>query len=160
MAAETLVSGPRISGVRIEPRMLLAISIAVSFFLLAAVTAIGQAVIERTLRPAGRFVDADGGPLHIAELDHANTSEAPLVLLQGASGNLEDMRLVLGETLARRWRVLLFDRPGHGLSSRSGGADDASPARQAALIHDALGRLGVTRPILVAHSLGGAVATA
>ena len=46
------------------------------------------------------------------------------------------------------------------MSSRSGGADDASPMRQAALIHDALGRLGVKRPILVAHSLGGAVATA
>ena len=70
------------------------------------------------------------------------------------------MRLALGETLAKRWRVLLLDRPGHGLSSRSGGADDASPMRQAALIHDALGRLGVKRPILVAHSLGGAVATA
>jgi pimeloyl-ACP methyl ester carboxylesterase len=141
--------------------MLLAMSIVVSFVLLAAVTVAGQAVIERSLRPAGRLVEAGGGTLHIAEMGvPGSADEAPLVLLHGASGNLEDMRLALGETLARRWRVLLLDRPGHGLSSRSGGVDDASPARQATLIHDALGRLGVKRPILVAHSLGGAVATA
>ena len=125
----------------------LTISIVVSFVLLAAITVIGQAVIERTLRPAGRFVGAGGGTLHVAELGNDTANEAPLVLLHGASGNLEDMRIALGETLAKRWRVLLLDRPGHGLSSRSGGADDASPMRQAALIHDALGRLGVKRPI-------------
>ena len=112
--------------------MLLAMSIVVSFVLLAAVTVAGQAVIERTLRPAGRLVEAGGGVLHIAEMGvPSRANEAPLVLLHGASGNLEDMRLALGETLARRWRVLLLDRPGHGLSSRSGGVDDASPARQA-----------------------------
>ena len=100
--------------VRIARRMLsLTISIVVSFVLLAAITVIGQAVIERTLRPAGRFVER--GRRHLARRRTAATStanEAPLVLLHGASGNLEDMRLALGETLAKRWRVLLLDRPG------------------------------------------------
>ena len=68
---------------------------------------------------------------------------APVVLLHGASGNLNDMRIALGDRLASRYRVILVDRPGHGWSDRPGGSADASPARQAALIHQALERIGV-----------------
>ena len=69
------------------------------------------------------------------------------MLLHGASGNLADMRVALGDRLAARYRVILVDRPGHGWSDRPGGSADASPARQAALIHQALERIGVTRAI-------------
>ena len=62
--------------------------------------------------------------------------------------------------LAARYRVILVDRPGHGWSDRPGGSADASPARQAALIHQALERIGVTRAIVVGHSWSGALATA
>ena len=53
-----------------------------------------------------------------------------------------------------------MDRPGHGWSDRPGGSADASPARQAKLIHEALTRIGVTRAIVVAHSWAGVLATA
>ncbi len=56
----------------------------------------------------------------------------PVVLLHGASGNLHDMRIALGDRLAAHDRVILIDRPGHGWSDRPGGAADARPARQAA----------------------------
>jgi pimeloyl-ACP methyl ester carboxylesterase len=82
------------------------------------------------------------------------------VLLHGASGNLADMWLALGERLAARYRVILIDRPGHGWSDRPGGVADASPAAQAELIHDALGVLGIKRPIVLGHSWSGALATA
>jgi pimeloyl-ACP methyl ester carboxylesterase len=82
------------------------------------------------------------------------------VLLHGASGNLQDMRLALGDKLASRYRVILIDRPGHGWSDRPGGSADASPAVQAALIHQALERIGITRAIVVGHSWSGALATA
>lgn len=153
----------RMFQVRIARRIMLSllISVVVSLVLFAVLTAIGQAAITRKLEPSGQFVEAGGGRLHVVDLGGPRRDgDAPLVLLHGASGNLEDMRIALGETLAKRWRVILIDRPGQGLSDRPGGADDASPARQAALIHDALGRLGVKRPILVAHSLGGAIASA
>jgi pimeloyl-ACP methyl ester carboxylesterase len=52
----------------------------------------------------------------------------------------------------------LFDRPGHGWSERE--ADNASPARQAAMVAEALERLDVGRAIVVAHSFAGSVATA
>jgi pimeloyl-ACP methyl ester carboxylesterase len=82
------------------------------------------------------------------------------VLLHGASGNLADMRVALGDRLAADHRVILVDRPGHGWSDRPDGPADASPARQAALIHQALERIGVTRAIVVGHSWSGALATA
>ena len=105
--------------------------------LLALVTAVGTVAIERQHPPAGRFVDVDGGRLHVLELGAQNDG-VPIVLLHGASGNLHDMRLSLGERLARRHRVILIDRPGHGWSERPGGDEDASPSRQAALIAQAL----------------------
>jgi pimeloyl-ACP methyl ester carboxylesterase len=125
---------------------------------LAIVTAIGTRMIDRANPPAGRFVDVDGGRLHIVELGDA--AAPPVVLLHGASGNLGDMRLALGERLAARYHVILVDRPGHGWSDRLEGRADASPARQAALTHQALSYLGITLPIVLGHSWSGALAMA
>ena len=126
--------------------------------MLAAVTLAGTAAIERANPPAGRFVDVDGGRLHIVERGRADAP--PVVLLHGASGNLRDMQLALGDKLAARYRVILIDRPGHGWSDRPNGRGDASPAAQATLIHQALAALGVTRPVVLGHSWSGALATA
>ena len=127
--------------------------------LLAVITAIGTAAIERQHPPAGRFVDVTGGRLHVLELGTQNDG-VPIVLLHGASGNLQDMRLGLGERLARRHRVILIDRPGHGWSERPGGDEDASPSRQAALIAQTLDALGVSQVIVTGHSFAGAIVTA
>jgi pimeloyl-ACP methyl ester carboxylesterase len=148
------------SGVSRILRVTLAIvtALVLTAALLAAITAIGTIVIERAHPPTGRFVDVTGGRLHLLELGPADG--APVVMLHGASGNLQDMRLTLGELLAKRHRVILIDRPGHGWSDRPGGDDDASPARQAALILEVFDRLGVTRAIVVGHSFAGAIVTA
>ncbi len=76
--------------------------------------------IERAHPPAGRFVEVAGGRLHLLELGPADAP--PVVLLHGASGNLGDMRVALGDRLAARYRVILVDRPGHGWSDRPDGA--------------------------------------
>ena len=133
-------------------------ALVVLFAALAGVTLAGTLAIERAYPPSGRFVDVDGGRLHILELGNADAP--PVLLLHGASGNLGDMRLALGERLAARYRVILVDRPGHGWSDRPDGRDDASPARQAALIHQALEALGIKRPIVLGHSWSGVAATA
>ncbi|MBV8839610.1 MAG: alpha/beta fold hydrolase [Alphaproteobacteria bacterium] len=126
---------------------------------LAIASAIGAAWIERRHPPTGRFIEVAGGRLHILELGEA-TDTLPVVLLHGASGNLQDMRLSLGERLARNHRVVLIDRPGHGWSGRPGGDADAALARQAALIAQVLDRLGIARAIILGHSFAGAVVTA
>lgn len=143
--------------------MLLGILLAIVVILVlgAALTVIGVARIERAHPPAGIFVPVTGGRLHVVELASAQANDpTPVVLLHGASGNLEDLRLTLGTRLAQSRRVILIDRPGHGFSDRPGGLADASPGRQAALIAEALARLGVSRAIVAGFSLSGAVAAA
>jgi pimeloyl-ACP methyl ester carboxylesterase len=138
--------------------LILIASAAIVLGMLAVYTEIGVRRIERAHPPAGRFVDVTGGQLHVLELGRA---DAPAVLLlHGASANLEDMRVALGHRLAQRYRVILVDRPGHGWSGRPDGSADASPARQAELIHQALERIGGARAIVVGYSWSGALATA
>lgn len=137
---------------------MIALVVIVVLAALAGVTFAATLAIERAHPPTGRFVDVDGGRLHIVELGPRDAP--PIVLLHGASGNLGDMRLALGERLAQRYRVILIDRPGHGWSDRPGGDTDASPAAQAELIHDALAVLGIKRPIVLGHSWSGALVTA
>src|SRR5215469_13764506 len=119
----------------------------------AAITTLGVAWLERAHPPSGRFVPVAGGRLHVVDLAPASpASGPPVVLLHGASGNLEDQRFTLGRALAERRRVILIDRPGHGFSDRPGGTADASPARQAVLIAQALAAMDVERAIVVGHS--------
>jgi pimeloyl-ACP methyl ester carboxylesterase len=139
--------------------------VALGLFLgvLAAATSLGVARLEAAHPPSGRFVEVQGVRLHVAELGLARGApgaEPAVVLIHGASGNLEDMRLALGEKLAASHRVILIDRPGHGWSARPESDDCASPARQAEFVDGALRQLGVRRAILIGHSWGGAFATA
>ena len=88
---------------------------------LAAISAAGAKLIERAHPPRGRFVEVTGGRLHVVDLQPerpAAADQPAVVLIHGASGNLEDMRLALADTLAR-WRVILVDRPGRGWSDLS-----------------------------------------
>ena len=86
-------------------------------------------------------------------------SGPPVVLLHGASGNLRDWTLGALAAIAERHDVIAFDRPGLGFTGRPVAARPAAGA-QAALLRDALARLGVERATLVGHSFGGAVALA
>lgn len=82
----------------------------------------------------------------------------PVVYIHGALTTLEEGLVGLAETLAPNFEITAFDRPGHGESGRDAGS--GSTWRQAELIHAAMGRLGLERPVVVGHSFGGAVAMA
>ncbi|WP_174301525.1 alpha/beta fold hydrolase [Caulobacter sp. S45] len=107
----------------------------------------------------------DGATRSICEVEghaiaYVEAGRGPAVLLiHGALTNLDDMVLGPFQALARDHRVLAFDRPGHGESPRLRLAD-ASPWRQAELIHAAACDLGAESPVVVGHSFGGAVALA
>ena len=91
---------------------------------------------------------------------YAETGSGPdLVAIHGAMMTLEDLWLGPVPMLARHFRVVAVDRPGHGLSARARGTD-ASPWRQAALIREAVRSIGLSRPVILGHSFGGAVALA
>lgn len=116
---------------------------------------------ERNFPPVGYFVEVEGARLHYVDAAPVGGGDgAPVVLIHGASGNLRDFLASIFNSLAARHRVLAFDRPGHGWSERPGAGDMFDPAVQARVIHDALARLGVDKPVLLGHSWGGAVAVA
>jgi pimeloyl-ACP methyl ester carboxylesterase len=137
---------------------MIAIIVFAALAVLAGITLAGTFAIERANPPTGRFVDVEGGRLHVVELGAPDAP--PLLLLHGASGNLRDLQVAIGERLAQRYRVILVDRPGHGWSDRPGGRADALPSVQAKLIHQAVASLGIKRPIVIGHSWSGALATA
>jgi pimeloyl-ACP methyl ester carboxylesterase len=100
------------------------------------------------------MVDVSGARLHVVEI--GPKSGVPIVMLHGASSNLEVMR-PLAERLARTHRVVLLDRPGHGWSTREN-FSDSTPQPQARMIAEALQKLGLGQVIVVAHSWSGALA--
>lgn len=114
----------------------------------------------RRFPPRGEFVEAGGVRLHYVEAGPTDPQGAPIVLIHGASGNLGDMVESLMPELAKRHRVVAFDRPGHGWSERPTSDEIADPAAQARVIHEAVRKLGIERPVLLGHSWGGALATA
>jgi pimeloyl-ACP methyl ester carboxylesterase len=80
------------------------------------------------------------------------------VLLHGNLTLIDELVLSgLVELAAQHGRVIAFDRPGYGYSTRPR-ARIWTAAAQADLIHDALRRLGVERPVVVGHSFGTIVA--
>ena len=111
---------------------------------------------EREHPPTGRFVTVDGVRLHYIEKGEG----PPVVLLHGNVVTAEDFRTsgVL-DLLARRHRVIAFDRPGFGYSDRPHGSAWSARA-QADLLRGALVVLGINRPVVLGHSWGAAVALA
>ena len=111
---------------------------------------------ERDNPPLGRFVNVNGVQLHVLEQGRGE----PLVLLHGNGSMVEDfVSSGLIEMAASRYRVIAFDRPGHGHSTRPPGVAWTDVA-QAELIAAALTKMGVSRAVVLGHSWGSSVAMA
>ena len=111
---------------------------------------------ERRHPPKGSFIEVDGVRLHYTD----RGTGSPVVLIHGnmVSGDDYDTSGVAGLLLANH-RVIVFDRPGFGHSERPRGRIWTAE-RQADLLHAALQRLGVRRPVIVGHSWGAVAALA
>jgi len=109
---------------------------------------------ERDNPPAGKFLDIDGVRLHYVMRGEG----PPIVLLHGNTVTHADFTASgVMDRLARNHRVIAFDRPGYGFSSRP--RDRFwTPAAQAALFNTALERLDVKKPVVVGHSMGTLIA--
>ena len=123
---------------------------------LALVTQAGVWWAQRAHPAQGRTVQVEGGALHIVDIGPRDAAGPPVVMLHGASSNLEVMRQPVGERLAGNHRVILIDRPGHGWSTRLR-LEDSTPEIQGRMIAEALDRLGVAKAVFVVHSWAGAL---
>jgi pimeloyl-ACP methyl ester carboxylesterase len=112
--------------------------------------------VEAAVPPCGEFMEIDGHRLHY--VDTKGTGPA-IVMIHGLGSTLWNYTYALVEKLSGEFRVIAVDRPGSGYSVRP---DDA-PARlgaQADTLAKFIRGLGLKQPLLVGHSLGGALSLA
>jgi pimeloyl-ACP methyl ester carboxylesterase len=105
--------------------------------------------------PIGRFLEVNGVRLHYIDRGHGD----PVVLIHGNGTMIQDFTISgLVDELAARHRVIVFDRPGYGYSSRPRAL--WTPRAQANLLGKALPQLGIGQAVVLGHSWGTLVAVA
>ena len=111
--------------------------------------------IEKAVPRAGRFIEVDGEQFHYVEEGNG----PPLVMIHGLMGSSRNLTYALSGHLREQFRVITLDRPGSGYSTRRAGtaADLPGQARQIARFIQAL---RLDPPLVLGHSLGGALALA
>jgi pimeloyl-ACP methyl ester carboxylesterase len=107
---------------------------------------------ERAVPPAGRFVEVAGNRIHYVEKGEGR----PILFIHGLGAQLHQFRSPLFGRLDG-FRLIAIDRPGSGYSVRAGGASGRL-SEQASVVRGFIEALGLERPLVVGHSLGGAVA--
>lgn len=116
-------------------------------------TAITARRVEHALPPRGQFIEVSGARIHYLD----KGSGPPIVILHGLGGQIGNFTYALLDRLTDEFRVILMDRPGSGYSQRAQGATGRI-TEQAAIVAEFVRKLGLERPLLVGHSLGGAIA--
>jgi pimeloyl-ACP methyl ester carboxylesterase len=128
-------------------------------FMLAVLTLFTQFFARRVsgfFRPRGEWLEIDGERIHYRRMG----AGPPLVLVHGLGGESRNFDYLPLAQLATRWQLVLLDRPGAGHSPRID-PGKAGIAAQARLLAGFIHAMGFERPpLLVGHSLGGAIALA
>jgi pimeloyl-ACP methyl ester carboxylesterase len=111
--------------------------------------------VENALPPLGRFIDIDGARIH-----YLDRGSGPTILcVHGLAGQMRHFTYGLLDKLKSDYRLVIVDRPGSGYSTRPPQASAAifAQARTLAKFAEAL---RLEQPLVVGHSLGGAIALA
>jgi pimeloyl-ACP methyl ester carboxylesterase len=111
--------------------------------------------VEKAVPPLGRFIDLDGARIHSVDRGRGPT----IILIHGLTGQLRNFTYSLVDLLTDEFRVIAIDRPGSGYSKRAAGGS-AGLIAQGDQIAKFIHAMGVERPLVVGHSLGGAIALA
>lgn len=112
---------------------------------------------ENAVPQAGQILPVTGGAIHYTDVGPRDGQ--PLVLIHGLAGNMHNFTYALAGQLSSEYRVITIDRPGSGYSTRDDDELAQLPA-QAGMIGDFLDKLDLEKPVLVGHSLGGALSLA
>ncbi len=111
---------------------------------------------ERNAPMVGEWIAVGSERMHAFSAGPRDGDLPPVVLIHGASANLRDMQMSLGEPLSRDRFVVMVDRLGRGYSDRPKGGYALDV--QARYIHEVVKSYGLKNPLIVGQSLGGAVA--
>lgn len=120
---------------------------------LAAFSKSAARKIEKQVPRDGALIDVDGEILHVVD----RGSGPPIVMIHGLGGQMRNFGKPMIEALERDHRLILVDRPGSGYSPRASGTS-AKLKAQAATVAGLIRKMDLGRPLIVGHSLGGALA--
>jgi pimeloyl-ACP methyl ester carboxylesterase len=123
---------------------------------LAAFSGATARKIEKAVPRDGELIEVNGETLHYTD---SGGSGPPIVMIHGLGGQLRNFGRAMVDDLARDYRVIRVDRPGSGYSPRAAGRS-ARLRVQAETIAELIRILKLDRPLVVGHSLGGALALA
>ncbi len=125
----------------------------IAFFLICgAITNFIAAAARAAVPKTGKTTKVRSGEIHWVE----NGQGRPIVMIHGLGANLRNFTYALTGKLDDEFRVIALDRAGCGWSTRDGIAQSTLP-EQARMIAEFLKKEGIEKPVLVGHSLGGAV---
>lgn len=111
--------------------------------------------VEAAIPQIGEVVTVAGGKIHFLDQGRGQ----PIVMIHGLAGHLQNFTYATTDALKGEFRVIALDRPGSGYSGRDSD-DQARIPEQARMIAEFLAAQGIEKPLIVGHSLGGAVALA
>lgn len=110
--------------------------------------------VDAALPAPGEWMDVEGERVHYRAMGQGPA----IVLVHGLAGQTRNFDYLPLQELSQRWRLVLLDRPGSGYSPRR----DHGKAGIAAQAHLVAAFIRAMRfehpPLLVGHSLGGAIA--
>ncbi|MBZ9767905.1 alpha/beta hydrolase [Mesorhizobium sp. CA6] len=137
--------------------LLVGLLIAAALAVLAVTVATWRiaAKAERLVPACGKFVEIDGNRIHYVEEGDGR----PIVFVHGLGAQLHHFRQTLFGRFGPGYRLIALDRPGSGYSVRATGATGRLP-EQADIVRRFIEELRLERPLVVGHSLGGAIALA
>jgi pimeloyl-ACP methyl ester carboxylesterase len=128
-------------------------------FLLIVLCAIFTAIITQKIKQSipkfGKTTVLQDAQIHWYEAGQGR----PIIMLHGLAGNLRNFTYALTEKLDRDYRVIAIDRAGCGWSKRSK-SESATLQEQARIISEFIEQEQIEKPLIVGHSLGGAIALA
>lgn len=126
------------------------------FALAMCVVAITTAIVinaKLLITKVGKVTEVRGGKIHWVESGQGR----PIIMIHGLAGNLRNFTFALSSKLNKEFRVIAIDRAGCGCSHREH-PNYAKLPEQARMIAEFIKAESLERPVIVGHSLGGAIA--
>ncbi len=130
--------------------MIFALLTALVILLLGVVSMCQLLSGRRTSPPCGSFVTVNGRRLHYRVIGGGPHTA---IYLHGSEGSLNDLSPELAEELGDEFRLILFDRPGHGYSQSARTTDDIILANMECA-REIVNRFGSFPVLVIAHSWG------
>lgn len=147
--SKTAITPPKLASTRIESPMRRLTYAACALGLAVACTSAAAAPGDEIYTRPGQLVEADGATLNL----YCTGSGSPTVVLDAGHQDWAPAWAVIQPEIAKWTRVCSFDRPGYGFSPT--GPIPRTSERIATELHDALHKLGIVGPyVLAGHAFG------